>query len=246
MAAVKGSKQHQMVVVPHRPVYKAFIFFVFLILMAVFSWLTYHYGKSQGIALKVEVVQERDDIRTQLEDARETIQAMRSAMADLKLREEVDTIATEEVRQTIESLQSRIAQLNEEILFYKGVMAPNVGDKGLRIERINVENTGLPSRFSYSLLLTQLVDKHEYVQGGVRISIGGIEGQKEKIIKLSDLDSTKKESIRFRFKYFQSIEGELSLPKDFQPREIIILAESTGRNKQRLEKKFDWQVTGGK
>ena len=73
MAAVKGSKQHQMVVVPHRPVYKAFIFFVFLILMGVFSWLTYHYGKSQGIALKVEVVQERDDIRTQLEDARETI-----------------------------------------------------------------------------------------------------------------------------------------------------------------------------
>ena len=246
MAAVKGSKQHQMVVVPHRPVYKALIFFVFLILMAIFSWLTYHYGKSQGIALKVEVVQERDDIRTQLEDARETIQEMRSAMADLKLREEVDTIATEEVRQTIESLQSRIAQLNEEILFYKGVMAPNVGDRGLRIERINLENTGLPSRFRYSLLLTQLVDKHEYVLGGVRINIGGIEGQQEKVFKLSELDSTKKESIRFRFKYFQSIEGELSLPKDFQPREIIILAESTGRNKQRLEKKFDWQVTGGK
>lgn len=245
MSAVRGSKQYQMKVVPHRPVYKAFVFFAFLVLMSVFSWLTYHYGKSQGIALKVEVVQERNDIRLQLEDARETIQTMRSAMADLKLREEVDTIATQEVRQTIESLQSRIAQLNEEILFYKGVMAPNVGDKGLRIERINLEDTGLPDRFRYSLLLTQLVDKHEYVQGGVRISIGGIEGKKEKIIKLSDLDSTKKESIRFRFKYFQNIEGELSLPKDFQPREIIILAESTGRNKQRLEKKIDWQVSGG-
>ena len=130
MAAVRGSKQYQMKVVPHRPVYKAFVFFSFLVLMSVFSWLTYHYGKSEGIALKVEVVQERNDILVQLEDARETIQTMRSAMADLKLREEVDTIATQEVRQTIESLQSRIAQLNEEILFYKGVMAPNVGDRG--------------------------------------------------------------------------------------------------------------------
>ena len=83
------------------------------------------------------------------------------------------------------------------------------------------------------------------MQGGVKIEIGGIEGQQEKVFKLSELDSTKKESIRFRFKYFQSIEGELSLPKDFRPREITILAESTGRNKQRLEKKFDWQVTGG-
>ena len=244
MASVKGSKQYQMVVVPHRPVYKVVIFLTFLVLMAIFGWLTYHYGKSQGIALKVAVVQERNDIRIQLEDARDTIQSMRSAMADLKLREEVDTIATEEVRQTVESLQSRIAQLNEEILFYKGVMAPNAGDKGLRIERINVSYTGLPRRFRYSLLLTQLVDKHEYVQGGVKINIGGIEGQREKVFKLSDLDSTKKESVRFRFKYFQSVEGELILPKDFQPREITILAESTGRGKQRLEKKFEWQVTG--
>ena len=90
MAAVRGSKQYQMKVVPHRPVYKAFVFFSFLVLMSVFSWLTYHYGKSEGIALKVEVVQERNDILVQLEDARETIQTMRSAMADLKLREEVD------------------------------------------------------------------------------------------------------------------------------------------------------------
>ena len=166
-------------------------------------------------------------------------------MADLRLREEVDTIATEEVRQTIESLQSRIAQLNEEILFYKGVMAPSVGDRGLRVERMNIDGTSATNGFRYSLLLTQLVDKHDYVQGGVRISISGIEGQREKVFKLSDLDETKNESIRFRFKYFQNIEGQLTLPKDFQPREIKILAESTGRNKQRLEKKFDWQLTGG-
>ena len=245
MAAVKGSKQYQMVVVPHRPFYKAVVFLAFLVLIVIFGWLTFQYGKSQGIELKIAVVKERNDILIQLEDARDTIQAMRSSMADLRLREEVDTIATEEVRQTVESLQSKIAQLNEEILFYKGVMAPSVGDRGLRVERMNIDGTSATNGFRYSLLLTQLVDKHDYVQGGVRISISGIEGQREKVFKLSDLDETKNESIRFRFKYFQNIEGKLTLPKDFQPREIIILAESTGRNKQRLEKKFDWQLTGG-
>jgi len=245
MAAVRGSKQHEMVVVPYRPLYRTVIFFVFLLFMAAFSWLTYEYGMSQGVELKVAVVQERDEIRVQLEEARITIQSMRSEIADLKLGEEVDALATEDVRKTVESLQTRIAQLNEEILFYKGVMAPSVGEKGLRIERLKVQKTTVPNRFKYSLRLTQVVDKHEYVQGGVRINFKGLEGQSEKEFKLSDLDKTRQEAIRFRFKYFQNIDGELTLPQGFEPREVIIVAQPTGGNAQRLEKKFDWQLTGG-
>ena len=245
MAAVRGSKQHEMVVVPYRPLYRTVIFFVFLLFMAALSWLTYEYGMSQGIELKVAVVQERDEIRVQLEEARITIQSMRSEIADLKLGEEVDALATEDVRKTVESLQTRIAQLNEEILFYKGVMAPSVGEKGLRIERLKVQKTTVPDRFKYSLRLTQVVDKHEYVQGGVRINFKGLEGQSEKEFKLSDLDKTRQEAIRFRFKYFQNIDGELTLPQGFEPREVIIVAQPTGGNAQRLEKKFDWQLTGG-
>ena len=60
MAAVKGSKQHQMVVVPYRPLYKTMIFIAFLFAMAVFGWLTYEYGNNQGLELKVEVVREKD------------------------------------------------------------------------------------------------------------------------------------------------------------------------------------------
>ncbi len=213
--------------------------------MAAFSWLTYEYGMSQGVELKVAVVQERDEIRVQLEEARINIQSMRSEIADLKLGEEVDALATEDVRKTVESLQTRIAQLNEEILFYKGVMAPSVGEKGLRIERLKVQKTTVPDRFKYSLRLTQVVDKHEYVQGGVRINFKGLEGQSEKEFKLSDLDKTRQEAIRFRFKYFQNIDGELTLPQGFEPREVIIVAQPTGGNAQRLEKKFDWQLTGG-
>lgn len=245
MAAVKGSKQHEMVVVPHRPLYRAAIFCVFLLFMAAFSGLTYEHGMSQGIELKVAVVQERDEIKVQLDEARDTIRSMRSEIANLKLGEEIDSLATEEVRQTVESLQSRIAQLNEEILFYKGVMAPNVGDRGLRIERLDLQNTTAPNRYKYRLVLTQVVDKHDYVQGGVLINFKGLDGQSEKEFKLSDLDKTRQDAIRFRFKYFQNINGELTLPQGFEPREVMIVAQPSGRNAQRLEKKFDWQLTGG-
>ena len=170
---------------------------------------------------------------------------MRREIADLRLGGEVDSRATEEVRETIEELQERLALLQEEITFYKGVMVPNVEDKGLRIERLNMLDTPSPNRFRYSLVLTQLVDQHDYVQGGVEINLMGVEGQAPRTIPIGQLDENREGSIRFRFKYFQNIDGEMTLPDGFEPTEVMIVAQSSGRNPQRLERRFAWQLNGG-
>lgn len=245
MAAVKGSKQYQMVVVPHRPIYKTGILLLFVLAMMAFSFLTYEYGMGEGLTLQVEVVKEKDLIKTQLAEATKSVDRMRQEIASLKLGGEVDSRATEEVRQTVEALQDEIALLNEEIMFYKGVMVPNAEDKGLRIERLSIEDTPDPNKFRYSLLLTQIVDKHDYVQGGVEIALVGREGDFDLQLSLSDMSQAEKDIIGFRFRYFQNINGELNLPIGFEPRELVIVARSSGRNSQRLEKKFSWQLNGG-
>jgi len=244
MAAVKGSKQHQMVVVPYRPLYKAMIFMAFLLALAAFSWLTYQYGKNQGLALKVEVVREKDQVSKQLVESRALISHMRQEIADLTVGGEIDNKANEEVRLTIEDLQNLLAEQNEEISFYKGVMLPNVANKGLRIERLDV-TSNVPGRVKYSLLLTQIVDKHDYVQGGVQISLLGQNDGQDKTFQISELDRDKADAIKFRFRYFQNINGELQLPEGFVPREVMIVAQSSGSKAQRLEKKFDWPLNGG-
>ena len=244
MAAVKGSKQHQMVVVPYRPLYKAMIFLAFLLALAAFSWLTYQFGNNQGLELKVEVVREKDMIIKQLAESRARVNEMRQQIADLTVGGEIDNKANEEVRQTIENLQNLLAEQDEEISFYKGVMLPNVANKGLRIERLDISST-VPGRVKYSLLLTQVVDKHDYVQGGLQISLFGQDDGLEKTFQISELDRDKAEAIKFRFRYFQNINGELQLPEGFIPREVMIVAQSSGSNAQRLEKRFDWPLNGG-
>ncbi|MCS5584526.1 MAG: DUF6776 family protein [Pseudomonadales bacterium] len=243
MAAVKGSKLHEMVVVPYRPLYKAMIFIAFLFAMVVFGWLTYEFGNNQGLELKVEVVREKDLISKELGEARALISEMRQEIADLTVGGEIDNQANEEVRQTIENQQNLLAAQNEEISFYKGVMLPNVANKGLRIERLDV-SSNVPGRVRYSLLLTQVVDKHDYVQGGVRISLLGQNDGQEETIQVSESGRDKAEAIKFRFRYFQNIIGELQLPEGFVPREVMVVVQSSGLNAQRLEKTFDWRLKG--
>jgi cell division protein FtsB len=245
MAIVKGSKQHQMVVVPHRPLYRVSVFLFFVLALAALNYFTYNYGMSQGLALKVELLADKEKLQSQLADSEAVVVNMRQEIAALKLGGAVDSRANEEVRQSVESLQDEVAQLNEEVRFYKGVMVPNAKDKGLRIERLAMENTSEPNRFKYSLLLTQVVDKHDFVQGGVEIALVGREGGADAELLLADLIEQDLKVIGFRFRYFQNLDGELVVPNGFEPREVMIVARSSGNNPQRLEKTFDWQVNGG-
>ena len=243
MAAVKGSKQHRMVVVPYRPVYKVVVFLVFIILMGVFGRLIYEYGNNQGLELKVEVVREKELVSKQLVEARVLISEMRQQLSDLTLGGEIDNQANEEVRQTIENQRNLLAAQDEEINFYKGVMVPNAGSKGLRIERLDVSSNAA-GKVRYSLLLTQVVDKRGYVKGGVQLSLLGQNDGQEKALQLGEQGREKAEAIKFRFRYFQNIAGEVQLPKGFVPREFMVVAQSSEPIAQRLEKTFDWPLKG--
>lgn len=258
MARVKGTKQHRMRVVPDRPLYKWAVFWAFTALMGFMAFLSYEYGQREGLALKDEVMRERDTARLELTDRARQIGEMRQHIADLEVGRDVDEKATEEVLVTIEGLQNQIAELQEEIRFYKGVMLPNVDEKGLRIERLDVLKTPDPNRVKYKLLLTQVVDKHEYVQGGVEINLLG----RQEVLAFTTVDpggtgagaeeTARSESpdprsgpIRFRFRYFQNIDGELTLPDGFEPEEIMVVAQSSGANAQKLERRFAYSLGDG-
>ena len=242
MVAVRGSKQYQMVVVPHRPFYKGVVFTVFIAAVAAFSWLTYRYGFDEGIATRQDVVQEREQLRQQLQSSADLVREMRQEVASLKLGGEIDNQATEEVRQTVETLQNRIAELKEEVRFYKGVMIPNAGDKGLRIERLDLTRQGVD--VNYRLLLTQVVEKHDYIQGSVSIELLGRQGENETKYRFQDIAAGESNSMRFRFRYFQNIEGMITVPGDFEPQRVTVTAQLSATGGV-LEKQFDWGITGG-
>ena len=242
---VKGSKQYQMLVVRHRPWYNAGLILLLLGIGVMAAALAYHYGRDDGLALKMEVVRERDEMRGQLNSSAILVSAMRQEIADLKLGSQVDHRATEEVRLSIEKLQNNIAGLEEEIRFYKGVMLPNVEDQGLRIERLAVSPANDPSKLRFRLVLTQVVEKHQFIQGTVEVSLVGTQDAMEKSLKLDEISDIKTNVIRFRFRYFQNIDGEITLPDAFVPREFVVSAKSSGRNPRQLNRKFEWLVGEG-
>jgi hypothetical protein len=245
MAAVKGSKQFTMVVRRSRPVLEFVLTVLALVAVGILVAASHRYGKETGMELKAVVANEGEFLQKQLNDSVVMIRRLSQENADLKLGEEVDSIANEEVRRTVESLQQDIADLQEEVRFYKSVLMPNVEEKGLRIERLDVKATADPRKIRYQLLLTQVVDKHEYIQGRVEMQIVGKRNNEEARLSFDDVAELDGQPLQFRFRYFQNLDGEITLPDDFTPVEVMVIANSTGRDSRRLERRFDWHLAEG-
>jgi len=247
---VKGSKQEKMVVVPYRPI-RQFILLSLAVLMVVGGtvggYMTgdmtgYLNGVAQGNADQLNQTQ----MIAELADLVEKNSMLRSQVALLDRSNVMDQQTNDEVQTTILGLRERVAQLEQDVLFYRQVMSKDLENVGLVVGQMDIEATELPGRFSYKLVM-----RHEeaaddsYLTGLVNVDLVGTRDQEKLEIPLRDLSQDEDQlDIRLRFKYFQNIEGNLDLPEGFVPEQIHITAVQTAPMAKTIDKSFSWVVEG--
>ncbi|GAA5315703.1 MAG: hypothetical protein AseanaTS_09080 [Candidatus Pelagadaptatus aseana] len=243
MTAVKGSKQHRMVVVTHRPWIRLAITSATLILLIGMSWFSYFFGLREGQAQQAIAISERDELRLEVEEKNKQIDGLRQDVANLKLGSQVDRKASEEVRAEVIELKAQIAALKEDISFYRGLMSPTDNKSGLTIGSLNVISTGVARHYEYKLVVQQLATNHKMLNGYLTFEIFGRQGEQLMTLPLKDVsDKVSYDRIKLRFKYFQTLEGRLILPEGFEPERIELTARSLGDKSVVVEKKFGWLV----
>lgn len=243
MAAVKGSKPPRLMVAPYRPYFRLVLglgtaFFVVLVAFGSYFLGTYH-----GTALDSRAAAERDQLQRELAAKTEEATALSQQVANLTLASEVDRASSEDVRSQVIGLRGKIAALEEDIAFYRGLMAPTESRSGLTIGSVDIISTGVPRRYDFKVVVQQLATNHQVLNGSLTVKVVGYDGQTVRSISLRDLSpQVDEDSVKLRFKYFQNIEGQIELPEGFEPERIELQAKSTGSNGTSVEEKFGWLV----
>ena len=158
---------------------------------------------------------------------------------ELDLDQVVDAGANEQLRRSIKVLGDRIHSLEEEVRFYRRLVAPMDDDAGFNIERLDIAKTRDPARFAYTLFLTQAVDRDGWIEGSLTIDIIGEEAGAQRSLSLAELSEESEYPIKFGFLYFEDFSGQVTLPKEFLPQEARVTAEVDGH---RFERVFAWSV----
>lgn len=241
MPRVKGSKQENLVVVPHSPlqnfVNRVLVFVVILSCAGAGYW----YGQYQGFRIRDEAISLVEQLQLSYQEKTQKLEQANLRIATLEKGAEVDRNANEEIRQVVKDLKDQVASLQEEVALYKGIMTPSLTVGGLTIQELSVDPTADPNRFRLKVMLTQVGDNRGFVQGFAGVSIIGSRDGKKEALFLKDIsENVDTNDIKFRYRYFQDIKAEVVLPERFSPEQVYVVAQSSGSRASRVEKYFDW------
>ena len=243
MEEVVGSKQYHSVVVQDRPGRRLLAKVILLVIMVVITLLAYWFGGESIRADYQAISADYQSTRQRLELVERKYLDASQQLANTTLGADVDRQAVEDVRGVIREHKQTIAELSEEISFYKGLMAPTERERGLGIRSWEVYPTSDPQRFQFKLIMQQLALKHAVLKGSVSVVLVGKQAGLEQSYALDVLSSQVEEaSVRLRFKYFQYIDGELQLPEGFVVERVDINASASAPKAVQVEKHYSWIV----
>jgi hypothetical protein len=243
MNKVIGSKQYRSVVVQDRPERRRLIILTVLLLFVLAVWLGYWLGSPSLQGGCKTLVAEHELTLGQLASLELQYQELNQQLVNISLGAEVDRQTVDNIRAVLGEHKQTITKLNEEISFYKGLMAPTAREQGLSIRSWEVYPTSDPSRFEFKLVMQQLAVKHTVLKGNVVVQLVGKQAGVEQTLPLNVLSEQVEEAaIHLRFKYFQYIDGELKLPKGFVVERVDIIAKATAPKGDQVEKHYSWMV----
>ena len=166
----------------------------------------------------------------------------RLRLASLESDRAVDTQAMKEARKTIVALETRVSELESDLGFYRNIMSPSEAEKGFQLDRFVLKPTGQERVFEYALVAIQAGDNERFLSGRLIVTISGTQDGRPLELRLHDVSKdVEDEGIKYRFRYFQDVEGRVMLPEGFQPEEVRIVARGPSRSKPVFEEAWNWE-----
>lgn len=232
-------KSGSLVVRQHSPFKRGLFWGVLLAVMLGGGWGLYSFGQSQAGFARGAAEETMGNMRSAINELERQNMGLRDQVALLERGTQMDKQAYEEVSSNIKALQEEVLELREEVTFYRGIVAPRETSSGLRIERFELSASSATSRLHhYKLVLTQVLKNHRTIHGVVSIAVEGVQDGKPRVLTLRTLSESRKPNFSFKFRYFQKFEGDLQMPKGFQPRSVEIKVNpSKGKT---VKRSFDW------
>lgn len=240
---VKGSKQQAMMVVPYRPWYRTYVSILVIVSLLFVAVAGYFYGHFDASRQYLVTSADNERISEALQIAQDEVDQLRSELAIAGRSNLVDQRATEEVQSTITSLRQRIAQLEQDVSFYRQVMSPDSDELGLIIAEFNITALEGAGHYHYKAVFRQAGAGDRVLEGKVQIGIAGQIDEQRQVLSLTTiLPENRTFDPALNFRYFQNLEGEFILPEGFVPEQVEVKAESSKPTAIKVEKIFSWSV----
>jgi hypothetical protein len=158
-------------------------------------------------------------------------------------RAEVDRHALELVRRDMAAQQEQISALEEGLAFYRSLISPEELGAGLGLRKLELLAGSSPGTYLFRIVVQQEARKHEMLEGQLQVTVAGQLAGEPVEYPLGQLgDGVEGDSLPLSFRYFQAVEGAITLPEGFEPELVTVVASTSGPHKLEVSKRYSWQL----
>lgn len=229
----------QLVVRYHTPFKRRALLVALIVGVLAATYGAFELGRYRAGYDALSAVRMRGTLQARLSEVQDENERLRRAQASAQLNGEVNRRSYQDVEKTVAELQGQLLRQREELAFYKGIVSPEDGIGGLRVQRFQVVPTESERHFKLRLVLVQSMRQEAVASGSVRMEVSGMRGEEAVRLALPAI-AQDRDSLPFSFRYFQDLEQEVELPADFEPRSVEVHVRST--RQQDLRESFPWKI----
>lgn len=223
---VKGNKFTPMRITPHNPLANGMRLLVLMVVFTVAVVVSYFAGVYQTGQQHTSQTSQQN---TQQQKA---VAALSQELTQLRTSVDIDRQTIEELRQLAMAQKAQMIAAQRDLQGYKDLLSPKAKTNplGLSLGVFTVSPLKEAGRYNYSLVVQKLANKETDFSGFLEFRIIGQQGGKSLQLSLYQVSSqVTVPSIPLNFKYFQTLEGDLTLPVDFVPQAVELVIKSNNK-----------------
>lgn len=209
--------------------------------LLVSAYLIFELGRIQAKYNIVDAVSNEQALVAEIVDLEDQITQLKQEIALLQTHRDIDREAYQAVETNLGELQKKIQEQRDAIAFYKGIVSPADGGRGLRVQDLKVTKGKEDRQYHVRLVLVQVKQHDRSVNGEVGFSVEGDQNGADVTYTLEQLVPADADSDwPFSFRYFQNFDRELYLPAGFTPEKINIEVISRTKSIASVKQSFLW------
>jgi hypothetical protein len=207
------------------------------------AWIAATYTAAPGLVYTVERLRQ---VEKQLGRQQGQLRELSQREATLAVSDRISRAANTEIQATLAERDEEIAGLRADVAFYERLVGSTSQRKGLNVHlaEFAVEPGGT---WQYQIMLTQTLNRGAISEGQMRFLVEGVRDGQLATVDWDELhQKPSAASQEYSFRYFQQLNGNVMLPRDFTPQRVKVMLRGAD---VAVEQAFDWKLAtsaGGK
>jgi hypothetical protein len=183
---------------------------------------------------------ERFSLATRVDELGKRVKELETEVAARDVTRRVDQEAQAETQAMIGDLQAELARQQQDLDFYRGLVAERFGGGSLKIQELSVEPGEAERAYVVEVTLVQTTLRDQLANGTLSLSVDGARRGALIRLPMREVAEGGRSQVTFTLRYFQTVRIPIVLPEGFEPASLRVEFRSSRGGPDAQQQTFPW------